>query len=126
MNRVAAILLVDDDQTSNFITERQLKMFDVSDDIVIVHNGLEAKEYIAACRNLPELALLDINMPIMNGFEFLDWFETSEFKGRVKISIYSTSIRREDREQADRYSDVISYIEKPLTEEKIKGIIHTL
>lgn len=123
MTKISRILLVDDDQTSNFITKKQLQIHNVSEEIVTVLNGSEAKQYIQECEELPELVLVDINMPIMNGFEFLDWFESSEYKGRSKFSIYSTSIRTEDQEQADQYTDVVNYIEKPLDEEKISALI---
>ena len=123
MKKISRILLIDDDETSNFITERNLQRLQVSDEIVIALNGMEAKQYILNCTDLPELVLVDINMPIMSGFEFLDWFEDSKYRGQSKFSIYSTSIRAEDQEQATRYSDVISYIEKPLTEEKIVSLI---
>ena len=122
MTMISKILLIDDDETSNFITEKQLKRLNVSNEIITVLNGLEAKNYVLNCVDLPPLALVDINMPIMTGFEFLDWFEHSKFKGQCKFSIYSTSIRMEDREKANQFSDVICYIEKPLTEEKIHKI----
>jgi CheY-like chemotaxis protein len=126
MTKIPRILLVDDDETSNFITEKQLQILDVTDEVITVLNGLEAQKYFMNCAKIPDLVLVDINMPMMTGFEFLDWFESSEFKGRSKFSIYSTSIRREDQEQAYRYDDVISYIEKPLNAEKMNKILESV
>jgi response regulator RpfG family c-di-GMP phosphodiesterase len=116
-------LLIDDDDTSNFITEKQLLIFKVTEVVETVSNGLEAKHYFMNCQVLPDLVFVDINMPMMSGFEFLEWLEASEFKGRSKFTIYSTSIRKEDKEMAQRYPDVITYIEKPLNEEKMKKIL---
>lgn len=126
MKKIDKILLVDDDETSNFITERQLKILNISGEVTTVLNGFEAKQYFQNCIELPDLVLVDINMPIMTGFDFLDWFEKSEFRGRSKFSIYSTSIRKEDQEQAGQYSDVVSYIEKPLNEEKMNKILSSI
>jgi len=119
MKKLSSILLIDDDETSNFITERQLRRHEVCENISIVLNGLEAKKYILNSLELPQVVFVDINMPLMNGFEFLEWFEHSEFKGQCKFFFYSTSIRTVDKEQACQYTDVIDYIEKPLTDEKI-------
>jgi response regulator RpfG family c-di-GMP phosphodiesterase len=125
MTKISRVLLIDDDETSNFITQKQLLILKVTEEVETVSNGWEAKHYFMNCPVLPDLVFVDINMPIMSGFEFLDWFERSEFKGRSKFSIYSTSIRKEDKEMAHRYSDVITYIEKPLTEEKMNKILES-
>lgn len=123
MNKFRQIMLIDDDETSNFIARRQLQFAKACDDIVTAANGLEAREYICNCTDLPDLVVLDINMPLMNGFEFLDWFDGSEFRGRMKFAVYSTSIREEDRQRARGYVDVIRYIEKPLTKDKIADLM---
>lgn len=123
MSRIARILIVDDDDTSNFIAQRQLMRFDVGDEIVVRSNGQEAMEYIMGVEKIPDLIFLDINMPLVNGFEFLEWFSKSAFRGKTKFIMYSTSVRHEDREQAGRYDDVITYLEKPLTEEKIQELV---
>ena len=123
MNKFRQIMLVDDDETSNFIARWQLQFARACDDIITAANGLEARKYICTCTDLPDLVVLDINMPLMNGFEFLDWFDGSEYRGRSKFAIYSTSIREEDRLRAHGYADVISYIEKPLTTDKIADLM---
>lgn len=117
------IMLIDDDQISNFIAEKLLKRMNVCDHITVVLNGMEAKQHILNSPELPQLGLVDVNMPLMNGFEFMHWFEHSEFKGQCKFCFFSTSIRSEDKEQAIHFSDVIDYIEKPLTEEKVQQLI---
>lgn len=123
MNKFRQILLVDDDETSNFIVQRQLQFAMACDEIIMASNGLEARHYISNCTDLPDLVVLDLNMPLMNGFELLDWFDGSEFQGRTKFAVYSTSIREEDRQRACGYADVIRYIEKPLTTDKIADLM---
>lgn len=120
---ISNIMLIDDDEISNFIAEKLLKRMNVCDSITVVLNGSEAKKYLLESSELPQFALLDINMPLMNGFEFMSWFDQSNLKGQCKFFFYSTSIRTEDKEQAINYSDVIEYVEKPLTEDKVHRII---
>jgi CheY-like chemotaxis protein len=123
MSRIARILIVDDDDTSNFIAQRQLMRLKIGNEIIVRANGREAIDYITAVDQMPDLILLDINMPVMTGFEFLEWFDASVYKGRTKFIMYSTSVRQEDKQQASRYDDVIIYLEKPLTEEKIEQMV---
>lgn len=120
---ISNIMLIDDDEISNFIAERLLKRMNVCDNITVAMNGSEAKQYLLESSELPQFALLDINMPLMNGFEFMTWFNESNLKGRCKFFFYSTSIRSEDKDQAITYTDVIDYVEKPLTEDKVHQII---
>ena len=126
MTSIARILVIDDDDTSNFIAQRQLTRYNISDDITVLSNGQEGRDFLLRATKLPDLVFLDINMPVMNGFEFLEWFDSSELKGKVKFTISSTSVRQEDKELASRYDDVVMYLEKPLTEDKIQQLIGVL
>jgi CheY-like chemotaxis protein len=123
MTNISCILIVDDDDTSNFIAQRQLVRYNIGAEIIVRSNGQEAMDYIMNAPELPDLVLLDINMPIMTGFEFLEWFSGSAYKGKTKFIMYSTSVRQEDKEEAGRYDDVIVYLEKPLTGDKIVTLI---
>lgn len=72
MQKLTSTLLVDDDETTNFVNEMLLKDMGVTEQILTAHNGQEALELILErCENneCPSLILLDINMPVMNGFE---------------------------------------------------------
>ena len=81
----------------------------------MLSNGKEAIDFFATTVDPPELVLLDINMPLINGFEFLDYYNTKGWNGRTKFAVYSTSSRDEDKEKSMKYNHVIDYIEKPLT-----------
>ena len=124
MKKLDCILIADDDPTSNFITQVILKPLGVCENIETVLNGKQAADFFNKAQGkLPELVLLDINMPIMNGLEFLEWCRTNGFSGKTQFAMFSTSVRKEDMEQAQKYPDVIGYIEKPISKEKLYSVM---
>lgn len=127
MKKLTSILLIDDDAISNMVTEMMLSDIDAAQNIKIVFNGEEAVEYLEHNPiSFPELIFLDINMPLMNGFDFLNYWEKSGMTGKSKICMFTTSALREDKERAKYYSDVIAYVEKPLSENRAKKILQLL
>ena len=74
----------------------------------------------------PDLILLDINMPVMDGLDFLKTFKSEGFEGKSKIAIYTSSIREADKEVAFRYKDVFDFINKPLTNEKLIDLVNKI
>jgi CheY-like chemotaxis protein len=131
MRKLNKILLVDDDSTSNFLTQMILEDLQVTDTIVVKKNGQEALDYIKeTCiskgESCPELIFLDINMPIMDGFELLDEMQRlKEIKGddsHATVVLLTTSNNPKDIEKAKTYN-ITYYIEKPLTEDSIRQLI---
>jgi response regulator of citrate/malate metabolism len=124
MNKLNCILLIDDDNITNFINERLIKKLNVTRQVKITINGEEGIQYIRTqCEKdelCPELILLDINMPVMNGFEFIRTFGhlSIKNKGRVKIVILTTSKNMKDVELLKSLGN-FEFINKPLTEEKL-------
>ena len=126
-NRAVRILLVDDDEINNFISIKLIKKALVSTEIVACLNGKFAIEQLVEMQNkgpekLPDYILLDINMPIMNGWEFLDEYKRLNIDplGKTKIYIISSSVFSNDINKARSYPLVKSFISKPLSVEKIK------
>ncbi len=125
-NQPEHILIVDDDVVVNLITSQRLKEFNISK-IEITKNGKEAIDYLDKCDGCyPDLVLLDLNMPVMNGFEVLKHYSQSEHLGKTSFVIVSSSNECEDKEKTSRYDDVIDYVLKPLTKDKIKQLVRTL
>ncbi|MBW3546433.1 MAG: response regulator [Bacteroidetes bacterium] len=131
MNKISCILLVDDDQINNFINQRLIEDLIITEELNLVNNGLEAVDYLkGSCQNsnkCPELILLDINMPVMDGFEFLYEFKSLDFpnKERVKIVMLTTSTSQKDLEKLEDHQ-IAGYINKPLTEEKMMELVNKL
>ncbi|AIZ43432.1 response regulator [Cellulophaga baltica] len=117
---VFKILLVEDDEITNYITTTKLKNIGF-ENVDAVLNGELALEYLA--KEQPNLIFLDVNMPVMDGFEFLDSTEVQNQYSDIPIVLLTSSSRPKDKEMASRYSNVIEYLEKPLNYEKMKKIL---
>ncbi|WP_282144529.1 response regulator [Cellulophaga baltica] len=117
---VFKILLVEDDEITNYITTTKLRNIGF-ENVDAVLNGELALEYLA--KEQPNLIFLDVNMPVMDGFEFLDSTEVQNEYSDIPIVLLTSSSRPKDKEMASRYSNVIEYLEKPLNYEKMKKIL---
>lgn len=115
-----AIFLVDDDPINNLINKRLLGKVGISDKII---EFLEGEEALTQIEILPSdhqvLIFLDINMPVLNGWEFLEKYLETFPKRQDKIVILSSSIDFQDRQKAREYQLVSGFLEKPLTLDKI-------
>src|ERR1700741_4670028 len=92
--KLECILLVDDDHEDNFFHKLVIERMDITKKIEVAKNGIEALEYLKADHHvIPELIFLDINMPKMNGWEFLEEYQhlSPERKARITIMMLTTS-----------------------------------
>ncbi|MGF1638273.1 MAG: response regulator [Cyclobacteriaceae bacterium] len=128
MKNFHCILLVDDDETSNFISRRMINSLSLAEHTHQAINGKEAIDFLldkcmkASMSLCPEVVFLDINMPVMNGLEFLSEFSKYDQKlpHVPEIFILTSSNNPDDRAFTDKFSMVKGYINKPLTIEKLK------
>lgn len=127
MKKIAFTLLIDDDDITNIVNQMLLEDLDLTDELLIARNGKEALELIERRQRsqecLPNLILLDINMPVMNGFEFLTAFEKLEIEARssVIIVMLTTSMNPEDVKIAQE-TTIGGYLNKPLTENDLQKV----
>jgi CheY-like chemotaxis protein len=122
------ILLVDDDQICNFLTQQILLRLEVANEIYTALNGREALKLLTPSDGnatiIPDLILLDLNMPIMDGFAFLDKFKDLQIPGKENISIVivSSSQNSNDVKKAmDKGVD--HYLTKPISIVELKSIL---
>lgn len=129
MNTSRQFLLIDDDEMFNFLHQAIIKQIDSSVDVGIFQmstNGLtEIQRKIRNLEILPEVMMIDIRMPEMDGFELMEELEKlpkDPFKN-TKIYFVTSSIDDRDRQRAATYSLLSGYLEKPISFEKIKEIL---
>ena len=116
--KMHSILTVDDDENDQFICTYTIRKFDPNIKVLKAMNGLEALKLLKS--TTPAAIILDINMPIMNGFEFLEHY-TREFDTHAPVvAMLTSSHHAADRERAMRYDFVKSYFEKPLTPDNLR------
>ena len=130
MNKVKNIFIVDDDSIYQFTMKLTLRALDNIGEVNFFNDGLEAIDYIKANSNnpekLPDIIFLDINMPVMDGYQFIEEYQELKTTLDKKIAIYmlSSSIDPIDTKKVEQISDVSDYLIKPLMEDILNSIIH--
>ncbi|MDB5273487.1 MAG: response regulator receiver protein [Chitinophagaceae bacterium] len=128
MLKLNEIMIVDDDDISNFITQKCLENSGTVERITVYQDSPVAINELIEKRKknteLPEYILLDINMPYIDGFDFLDLCESSNLHEGLNVIMYTSSLRQEDRKKASTYSSVKGYLEKPLQMEALRAIVN--
>lgn len=128
-----AVMLVDDNEIDNLINQKMIEASNICDHI-FVHSG--AKSAIEFLKNieklakgpvdlyLPEIIFLDIDMPLMDGFQFLDEFEklSDSIKSHCKVVMLTSSLNPQDMNRAKKNQHVLKYLNKPLTQENLKKL----
>ncbi|NJB70137.1 CheY-like chemotaxis protein [Saonia flava] len=114
------ILVVEDDPITTYIILSNLKTLGI-EQIDSVENGLMALEYLKTQK--PDLILLDLNMPIMDGFEFLKAKKRKKICPRTSVAILTSSIRPNDQKKASKFKNVIKYLEKPINMDSMSQIL---
>ena len=117
------VLLVEDDGVTNYLSSIELNRSGITN-IHVTHNGQEAIEYLENEKISPDIILLDLNMPIMGGLEFLQKSYEKEICSQSRIFILTSSIRPGDKIKTYEFDNVKDYLEKPLTSLKVKNILN--
>lgn len=129
-SKVNSILLVDDDEPTNFINKIIIKKTERAENVIAVKSGFAALDYLNKRREKgvpnPDLIFLDINMPAMNGWEFLEEYRglPEGQKSNTFIVMLTTSDNPDDRNKASMYKEIWEYETKPLTIDKMERIIN--
>lgn len=125
----SCVMLIDDNEIDNIINEKIIEANQFADRILIFQTGQEALDYLAEqaqqADELPEIVFLDINMPIMDGFQFLDEFEKmpESVTSKCKVIMLSSSISPRDIDRAASRKHVKKYLNKPLNSRYLEAIV---
>lgn len=120
MTKYQSVLLVDDDPVSNFVLDTMFRKMDICTNNRMCRNGEEALQVLKAHQLSPDLIFLDLQMPIMDGLEFLDKYYASGLKSQeTKIIVYTTTIDDWEKEKCKGLPIIL----KPITLEKIATAI---
>ncbi|MGL2966980.1 response regulator [Flavobacterium sp. XGLA_31] len=126
------IMLIDDDEIFTFIIKKIIDETKLSGQINIFNNGQAAIDFLKEAAEktslLPEIIFLDLSMPVLDGWGFLDEYIhlKSKFAKKMTLYIISTSVSPMDFEKAKNYSDVTDFIVKPMAKERFIEIIKEL
>jgi len=127
MSKPISIMLIDDNKIDLFVHTEFIKQMNISHTIMEYAFAAEALAYLKnnPVEKWPKLILLDIHMPIMNGFDFLEQYAEFplSFREKCKIIIVSSSLDTGDKIKSKESPYVLELIEKPMNTEKLKKIL---
>ena len=131
MDNLVSILLVDDDEVDCMNVQRAFKKSGISNPLIVAHNGIEGLDLLRGTNGvqkidpLPRIILLDINMPKMNGLEFLKELRADKELHTMSVFIMTTSNDEKDRFEAYNHN-VAGYIIKPISFENFVSAVSIL
>lgn len=132
MNNIKNLTLIDDDEVFVYLTRKTIHKTNLVDQISVFDNGLDAlnfiKNNIGNQDVLPDVVFLDLSMPIMDGWQFLEEFGKLKSDQKRKITIYicSSSISPDDVSRAKASNEVSDFIFKPITAQKLQEIVSSM
>jgi CheY-like chemotaxis protein len=128
----STVMLIDDSEIDNFINHKMIEGCNFAERVYIHTSSKSALEFLKNLERtgkvpkelVPEIIFLDINMPIMDGFQFIDEFEklAKEFKQKTRIVMLTTSVNPSDIERSQKNKYIIKYINKPLTQDMLTSL----
>lgn len=123
------IYIIDDDDIFVVLSKINLERLGYNGKVTFFENGADATEQIAIdlkTGNLPDLILLDLNMPIVDGWQFLEYYQQLTPMPNTPIYMLSSSIDPLDIEKAKQYKSVVDFVSKPIQLAHLNQIINTL
>lgn len=132
--KLKCVLLVDDDSSCNFLHKRLLKKSNRVEQIEVAKDGLEALNFLKSeqqsldkCPHCPDMIFLDINMPRMNGWQFLDAYRqlSQEKKKNIVVIMLTSSLNPDDKARAEQYEEVAEINYKLLNKNRLEEIFDT-
>jgi CheY-like chemotaxis protein len=128
MPKLDIAFIIDDDQMFTFILSRQMKLLGFSETTLVFQNGLEALKYLQLVMDSPDMLpaaiLLDLNMPVLDGWQFLDEFTKIKTHKKITVFLMSSSIDQVDHARALTYKEVSRFYIKPITKKNLHEMMN--
>lgn len=123
--KLGCIMLIDDNPNDNFFHERIIRRSECAENIIVKETAKDALDCIQNREAVPDLIFLDVNMPGMNGWEFLAEYSQFEpaLRGRVVVVMLTSSTELDDRVRASSTEGIADFQIKPLTKPKLEEVI---
>lgn len=125
MASVQKVLLIDDDEIVNSINRVIINHARFADDIRTITEASDALSFIREeenPENLPDIIFLDLNMPDMDGWDFVEAFDELNLEKTIKIVMLTSSISQADQKKADSYETICAFLSKPLSPELLQNL----
>ncbi|MDY8136511.1 response regulator [Aquimarina sp. 2201CG5-10] len=130
MKKIDIACIIDDDPIFVFGVKKIMEIINFCNSVMVFRNGEEAlnnlKAIISANEKIPDIILLDLNMPVLDGWQFLEEFIKVPCQKKIIIYIVSSSVDPEDVLRAKSYERVSDYIVKPVTVQKLKEVLQDI
>lgn len=130
MKKIDLAYIIDDDEIIFYLTKEIIKSVQFSESTETFQDGLQAinklKEVIKNGEKLPDVILFDLNMPVMDGWEFVEEFLHLDLKKEIPLFVFTSSIDPADKEKANSFPAIKGFIQKPLTVHKLDKILRDI
>lgn len=128
MKKFKKLIFIDDDKATNYFHNIILKQADICEEAIFFESAVEALEYFKELFQtndyvLPDYVFLDINMPMMNGWEFINELKKFQLDNPIIIIMLTTSLNKTDQEKAEELDLIYEFWNKPLASNKLLELI---
>ena len=128
MRKIDLAYIIDDDEIIIYLTDKLLKKVEFSEKVEKFTDASSAIERLKFAlkigENIPEVILFDLNMPVMNGWDFIEEF--SKLKTNIPAFVFTSSIDPADKQKSFQYPEIKDFITKPLTIQKLDKILRLI
>lgn len=130
MKKVDLAYIIDDDEIIIYLTDKLIRKGNFCERVQTFTGAEDAletlKQAIASGEDIPEVILFDLNMPNMNGWEFIEEFKKLKFEKEIPTFVFTSSIDPSDKQRSYQYPEIRDFITKPLTVHKLDKILRLI